>query len=112
MPIITIKMFGTMNKLDIQGVAEDICATLGIERSRINVMAEYFAENDYIKGSNDNDPIIHISVRKNNGKEWIQALMRAAASAVKEQLPIGTEQITVYTHLIEDGNIMLNGKFK
>ena len=111
MPIITIKMFGTMNKLDIQGVAENICATLGIDRSRINVMAEYFAENDYIKGSDDNDPIIHISVRKNNGKEWIQALMRAAASAVKEQVPIGEERIAVYTHLIEDGNIILNGKF-
>lgn len=111
MPVITIKMFGTEEKLDIQKAAEDICSTLGVERSKINVLAEYFPEGDFVKGSGDKDPIIHISVMKKNGKEWIQALMSAAASAVKEQVHIEAERIAVYAHLIEDGNIVLNGKF-
>ena len=111
MPIIKIFTQKDDQKLNIKTASELISSEMGIEPERLNLFVEAYTSGKSYRASGNDSPIINISARAHNGQEWIQRLMAASAKAVAAQLNVSEDSVIVYAHQIEDGYLLMNGKF-
>lgn len=111
MPIIRVLLQSDKQKIDPKAALMDISADVGVEPERLNLFVETFMQDSCFRASGITSPIINISARAHNGREWIQSLMAASTKAVAKQLQVSEDSIMVYVNFIEDGYLLSNGKF-
>ncbi len=111
MPFIKIFTQKDDQKLDLKKLVKEISADMGVEPERLNIFTEAYPSGSSFRASGNDSPVIDISARAYNGQEWIQRLMTASSKAVAEQLNVSEDSINVFVHPIEDGYLLMNGKF-
>ncbi len=109
MPMVTVYLKSDEKVLDLKKATEEISAETGIAPEHLTLFAQRLSPTGYYKGSGTLFPTVRIAARAGNGPEVIQKLMKAAAKAVADQLHLDAANITVYTHAIEDGYLLLGG---
>jgi len=96
---------------DLKRTADDISAETGIPAERMNIFEEVYPEGASYTASGNYEPIVCIAACRKNGQEWIQRLMAAAAKTVAEQLLVPRESVSVYVSLIDEGYLLVDGRF-
>lgn len=109
MPVINIKSKDSAGKLNLQNFAEEISMKTGIVISRLQVIAEYYPQEDFF--SDNVHAIIHIDVSEKNGKKKIQELMVASSSVAAKHFNVEDNRIAVTAYPIGMGYLLANNEF-
>ena len=109
MPFIAITLKEPAPVLDLERMTREISAAAGIGPERLNLVVNTYSADRYYRGSGSKSPVIHITIRRHNGPEVIQSLMRAAAGAVSAQTGTEASKVTVCVSLMDDGYFLSGG---
>jgi phenylpyruvate tautomerase PptA (4-oxalocrotonate tautomerase family) len=112
MPFITVKVPKKEMKLDIAKLGNDISEKANLEIHRVNLMVDYYDEDTFFKGADNDYPVVHLAASAGNGIDFIQNLAKTTATLVEEQLELPANSVFAYCHPIEKGYLIVNGEFR
>lgn len=120
MPYISIKSDYLMENIDVSDINKNICAALNVPRSRIKVSWEIFhqglfyshpMEDEPVTEKRYHRPVVEITASKRNTRSFIEAMVRATVQEVCAVLGTKEDKVLVLIHILDEGDIFLNGSY-
>lgn len=107
MPCIMVQAKKGARKIELKEFAHALSLEMKIDLNRINIIVNYFDEEDAFMGSKQEHLIINLWVSETNGKEFVDDLVKAVGILGDIHLSDGKKSIAVMCHSIEKGNLYI-----
>ncbi len=112
MPFIAIRTKKTNCRYDVKGFGQELSNQMKIDIRRINVILDYYDEQDAFFGSESDSLIITLTLSETNALDFKKQLIKTIAKLAEKYFCEEKKSITVICNSIKEGHMFLDNKFK
>lgn len=106
MPYINIQTKKTEPKMNTRAFAYALADAMNMDIKRINIIVNYFEEEESFIGSGSDYIYIHVWVSESNGKDFMNLLIKQVESFAKVYLS-DSKSIAVICNPVQEGNMAI-----
>jgi len=111
MPCIIIRAKKSEHIPNLEGLSEELADKLSLDINKINILVEYFDEQNQFTGMNPQKLIIALYASKSHEKSFIKNLMESIAELSEKYFNRPKGSAEIMCHLIESGQLFADNKF-